>query len=77
MLILSRKCGESIMIGDEVEVHVLDIRDGKVRLGVLGPAWMPVHQRERCEVSYRTGRGRKTAETERVLTESPQAVPVV
>ena len=46
MLILSRKRGESVMIGDEVEVHVVDIGDGKVRLGVTGPAWVPVHQRE-------------------------------
>jgi len=77
MLILSRKCGESIMIGDEVEVHVLDIGDGKVRLGVLGPAWIPVHQRERYEVRHRTGCGRETAETQRVLTRSPEVIPAV
>ena len=49
MLILSRKRGESIMIGDDVEVRVVDIGDGKVRLGVTGPASVPVHQRERYE----------------------------
>jgi carbon storage regulator CsrA len=49
MLILSRRRGESIMIGDDVEVFVVDVKDGKVRLGVAGPAWMPVHQRERYE----------------------------
>ena len=49
MLILCRKRGESIMIGDEVEVRVVDIGDGKVRLGVTGPASVPVHQRERYE----------------------------
>ena len=37
------------MIGDEVEVRVVDIGDGKVRLGVTGPASVPVHQRERYE----------------------------
>lgn len=67
MLILSRKRGESIMIGDEVEVHVLDIGDGKVRLGVLGPTWVPVHQRERYEVKPQTGRVRASMEPERIL----------
>jgi carbon storage regulator len=56
MLILSRKCGESIMIGDEIEVRVLNIGGGKVRLGVTGPAWVPVHQRERYE-ARRLGKG--------------------
>jgi carbon storage regulator CsrA len=49
MLILSRRRGESIIIGDDVEVFVVDVKDGKVRLGVAGPAWMPVHQRERYD----------------------------
>lgn len=52
MLILSRKRGESIMIGDDVEVRVVDIGDGKVRLGVTGPASVPVHQRERSGVCF-------------------------
>ena len=51
MLILSRKRGESIVIGDDVEVRVVDIGDGKVRLGVTGPASVPVHQRERYELN--------------------------
>ena len=49
MLILSRKRGQSIMIGDDVEIHVVDIGGGKVRLGVTGPAYVSVHQRERYE----------------------------
>jgi len=49
MLILSRKRGQSIMIGDEIEITIVDIGDGKVRLGVTGPARIPVHQRERYE----------------------------
>jgi carbon storage regulator CsrA len=49
MLILSRRRGESIIIGDDIEVFVVDLKDGKVRLGVAGPAWMPVHQRERYD----------------------------
>ncbi len=53
MLILSRRCGQSIMIGDDVEVFVVDIGGGKVRLGIAGPARVPVHQRERYDARLR------------------------
>ena len=48
MLILSRKRGQSIVIGDDIEVLVTDIGDGKVRLGINGPISLPVHLAERC-----------------------------
>ena len=67
MLILSRKRGESIMVGDDIEVHMLDIRDGKVRLGVVGPAWVPVHKRERYEARRQAGQDRVTPKTEGIL----------
>ena len=54
MLILSRKRGQSIMIGDDVEIHVVDIGGGKVRLGITGPACVSVHQRERYEARRHT-----------------------
>ncbi len=62
MLILCRKRGESVMIGDDIEVQVLDIGDGKVRLGVVGPAEIPVHQRERYDMLQRVGQLRETVE---------------
>ena len=62
MLILCRRRGESVIIGDEVEVQVLDIGDGKVRLGVVGPADVPVHQRERYEALHRAKQAGETAE---------------
>lgn len=46
MLILTRKPEESIMIGDDVEVKVLDIHDNKVRLGISAPKDVVVHRRE-------------------------------
>ena len=67
MLILSRKRGESIMIGDDIEVQVLDIGDGKIRLGVTGPAWVPVHQRERYEASRRANKDAARADTQEIL----------
>ncbi|MFZ5833595.1 MAG: carbon storage regulator CsrA [Planctomycetota bacterium] len=46
MLVLSRKQNETIMIGDEIEVLVVDIRGDKVRLGITAPRQTPVHRRE-------------------------------
>lgn len=46
MLVFTRRRGETIMIGDGIEVQVLRVgRDG-VRLGVVAPAHVPVHRRE-------------------------------
>ena len=46
MLVLSRKKGESIVIGDDIVVTVVDLRNGKVRLGVEAPKEVPVHRKE-------------------------------
>ena len=46
MLVLSRQCDESIMIGDNVEVTIVDVRGHKVRLGNSAPADIPVHRKE-------------------------------
>ena len=46
MLVLSRKKDESIIIGDEVEVMIVDVRGDKVRLGITAPKHIPVHRRE-------------------------------
>ena len=46
MLVLSRHRGEAIRIGDDIEIVVVDIRDGKVRLGVNAPKETPVHRGE-------------------------------
>jgi carbon storage regulator len=46
MLVLSRQRDETIMIGVEVQVTVVDIRGEKVRLGITAPAHIPVHRKE-------------------------------
>jgi carbon storage regulator len=46
MLVLSRKRGEGIVIGDGVEVTVLEVTNKRVRLGISAPAEMPVHREE-------------------------------
>lgn len=46
MLVLSRQRDETIMIGDEVEITIVDIRGDKVRLGISAPARIAVHRKE-------------------------------
>lgn len=46
MLILTRKLGESITIGDDIKVSVLGIRGRQVRLGIEAPAKVVVHREE-------------------------------
>lgn len=52
MLILSRKIGERIVIGDGVMIEVIDIANGKVRLGVVADKNIPVHRLEVWEALW-------------------------
>ena len=46
MLVLTRKLGQSIVIGDEVEVVVLEVRGEQVRIGIKAPRNVTVHRKE-------------------------------
>lgn len=46
MLVLTRKLHQSIMIGDEIEVVVLEVRGEQVRLGIRAPKNVTVHRKE-------------------------------
>lgn len=46
MLILSRKKDESIVIGDNIEVTVISIEEGKVKLGISAPKDIDIHRKE-------------------------------
>jgi carbon storage regulator len=46
MLVLSRQRDETIMIGDDIEITVVDIRGDKVRLGINAPREVQVHRKE-------------------------------
>jgi len=53
MLVLSRQKDESIMVGDNVEITIVDVRGDKVRLGITAPKEIPVHRREVYEAIQR------------------------
>ncbi|NLN75977.1 MAG: carbon storage regulator CsrA [Armatimonadetes bacterium] len=49
MLVLARKVGQSIIINDNVEVLVIEVRGDQVRLGIEAPRAIPVHRKELFE----------------------------
>lgn len=52
MLVLSRKYGEKIMIGNDIEITVVEIDRGKVRLGITAPRQMPIMRTELIETPH-------------------------
>ena len=56
MLVLSRQKAETIIIGDNIEITVVDIRGDKVRLGVSAPKEISVHRKEVYEAIRRENR---------------------
>ena len=46
MLILTRRIGESVHIGDDIRLTVLGVRDSQVRIGINAPKEVPVHREE-------------------------------
>ena len=59
MLVLSRQRNESIMVGDEVEITIVDVRGDKVRLGITAPKTIAVHRKEVYEAIQREKEGQK------------------
>ena len=70
MLVLSRQRDESIIIGDNVVVTIVDVRGDKVRLGIEAPIEIPVHRQEVYEAIQRENR--KAAE---IKPEDAQKLP--
>ncbi len=77
MLVLSRQRDETIMIGDNIEITVVDIRGDKVRLGITAPNTVPVHRKEVYEAIQRENREAAKVRMEDLtaLPKSSTAVP--
>lgn len=68
MLVLSRQRDETIMIGDEVEITIVDIRGDKVRIGITAPREIQVHRKEVYDAIQR-----ENAEASRVQVDDLKA----
>ncbi|HHB13258.1 MAG TPA: carbon storage regulator [Chromatiales bacterium] len=64
MLILTRRVGETLMIGDEVAVTVLGVKGNQVRIGVDAPKHVAVHREEIYERIRREREQQKAAGSE-------------
>jgi len=53
MLVLSRQKNEAIMIGDDIEITIVDVRGDRVRLGITAPQSVSVHRKEVYEAIRR------------------------
>ncbi len=60
MLVLSRMAEQTIMIGDDIEIKVVGIRGGKVKLGITAPRNVAVHRREVYDRIQREGQVNKS-----------------
>jgi carbon storage regulator len=49
MLVLSRKIGERLLIGDHIVIHVLEMKGHRVRIGIEAPPEVPVWREELAE----------------------------
>ena len=74
MLVLSRQRDESIMIGDNVEIIIVDVRGDKVRLGITAPKEIPVHRREIYDAIQREKSQKKEPQAEQPeKTQTPES----
>ena len=60
MLILTRKVGESVLIGDDISITVLSVRGNQVKLGVQAPKEVSVHREEIYQRIQQTTDKRRT-----------------
>ncbi|MCK4660493.1 MAG: carbon storage regulator CsrA [Phycisphaerae bacterium] len=56
MLVLSRTRDETIMIGDDIQITIVDVRGDKVRLGINAPSHVAVHRKEVYDAIQRENR---------------------
>ncbi len=64
MLVLSRHRDESIMIGDNVKITLIDIRGDRVRLGIEAPQEVPVHRKEVYDAIKKAQQEKKERESQ-------------
>ena len=65
MLVLCRRIGEELVIDGDIRIKVIDIRPGRVRLGVTAPPYVSIYRNELCD--DRKGQ----------LSENPVATPAI
>jgi len=76
MLVLSRQRDETIMIGDDIELTVVDIRGDKVRIGIKASPHIPVHRKEVYEAIRQENHEAVRLSRDELSTITPPSTPV-
>jgi len=76
MLVLSRQKDESIVIGDNIEITIVDVRGDKVRLGINAPREISVHRKEIYEAIQREKAEERAAAKNKVMNNRTGNNPV-
>jgi carbon storage regulator len=71
MLIITRRPGEKIMVGDDIVIHVIEIVGNSVRIGIEAPRSVPVYREE----IWRAVKEENAAAAASPVTDLPQDVP--
>lgn len=72
MLVLTRKSNQSIIIGNDIEVTIVEVRGEQVRLGITAPKEIPIYRREIYEAISR-GKQEGQKETDAAATNAEPA----
>ena len=73
MLIITRRPGEKIMLGDDIVVHVMEIVGNSVRVGIQAPRSVPVYREEIWNAVREENRAAAEAPTELPSAPNPEA----
>ena len=73
MLVLSRQKDQTIMIGDNIEITIVDIRGDKVRIGIAAPSSIPVHRKEVYEAIKQENKQAANVKIEDITTPPKKA----
>lgn len=79
MLVLTRKVGESIRIGDEIEVVITAVEQNKVKIGIRSPRCVPVYREEiyqKIQLENREAACLETTELDQVLEKFKREEPL-
>ena len=74
MLVLSRCKDESIMIGQNVQLTIVDVQGERVRVGITAPQSIPVHRKEVYEAICREKNDKARRLCERTVLKSPELI---
>jgi carbon storage regulator len=75
MLIITRRAGEKIMVGDDVVVHVMEIVGHTVRVGIEAPRSIPIYREELWHAVREENRAAAEAAPAALPADLPTAVP--